>query len=514
MGRPAAAAGGRWRLGLAVLAGVAFALRLAVLTRAGGVATAIEYDDGVHYGVSALLLHGVLPYRDQVFLQPPGIAVLLLPCAAVGRLVGDAAGLASARIATCAVGAVTAWLLGRLVAREVGPGAGLAAAAVYATAAGSLLAESTVLLEPFLNLFTVLALSQLASGRRDGRRGRLLLAGALIGVAGTVKLWAVAPLAASLMGLLLVRRYRDAGRFAAAAAATAALLAGPFLLLAPVAALRDIVATQATRPSAGTAGLGSRLRDMSGVAPLGTVAAVTVLGTVIGLGILAVRRCWLARLAGAQLCLSVGLFTVGRPYFSHYADFLVPPAAILVGVGITQAARRTTPWVGAAAVLAAVAVGGGEIAAVWSSVSRAAVSTTRLRAALPARGCVLADQPVLAVYAGALARTGCPAWLDPRGTGLTELGGRSAAGFYPDGFRALPGWQQRWLRWAGEADAAVLTGEPCGHSEWRPAVCGYLTQHFHLVAVVGRATPNQLPVQVWLRTSTRRPARQVRGRPS
>ncbi len=66
-----------WQLG--VVGVVAALLRLALLWHSGGWHSAIEYDDGVHYESSALLLHGVLPYRDYTFLQPPGITWLLLP---------------------------------------------------------------------------------------------------------------------------------------------------------------------------------------------------------------------------------------------------------------------------------------------------------------------------------------------------------------------------------------------------------------------------------------------------
>jgi hypothetical protein len=34
-----------------------------------------EYDDGVYFGASVELLHGVLAYRDFAFIQPPAITL-------------------------------------------------------------------------------------------------------------------------------------------------------------------------------------------------------------------------------------------------------------------------------------------------------------------------------------------------------------------------------------------------------------------------------------------------------
>jgi hypothetical protein len=107
------------RLGspLGVVGLVAALLRLGLLWHSGGWHSAIEYDDGVHYESSSLLLHGVLPYRDYAFLQPPGITWLLLPSAAVGRIFGDGTGLIFARLETVAAGAAATVLLGRFVGR-------------------------------------------------------------------------------------------------------------------------------------------------------------------------------------------------------------------------------------------------------------------------------------------------------------------------------------------------------------------------------------------------------------
>src|SRR5579862_545272 len=56
------------------------------------------YDDGVYMGAATRLSHGVVPYRDFVFLHPPGIILLLTPFAFVGREVGTASANEAARL--------------------------------------------------------------------------------------------------------------------------------------------------------------------------------------------------------------------------------------------------------------------------------------------------------------------------------------------------------------------------------------------------------------------------------
>ncbi len=64
------------------------------------------YDDGVYLGAAMRFVHGVLPYRDFVFTQPPGIVLLLSPVALIGRATGTADAMAIGRVLTaCVLGA-------------------------------------------------------------------------------------------------------------------------------------------------------------------------------------------------------------------------------------------------------------------------------------------------------------------------------------------------------------------------------------------------------------------------
>lgn len=115
-------------------------------------------DDAIYYGEGALLTHGVLPYRSYVDVQPPGIALLMAPFGFLGRLTSDRLGFEAARFAVVLVAVGNVVLMGRLVRHRHWVGV-LVCLAVLAFYHGSLLAESSVLLEPFLVLGTLIVLA-------------------------------------------------------------------------------------------------------------------------------------------------------------------------------------------------------------------------------------------------------------------------------------------------------------------------------------------------------------------
>src|SRR5262252_5729568 len=60
---------------------LALGLRAYRMTRPGWLLSVHEYDDGPYFGSAVSLVHGVLPYRDFIFVQPPGITLLMSPAA-------------------------------------------------------------------------------------------------------------------------------------------------------------------------------------------------------------------------------------------------------------------------------------------------------------------------------------------------------------------------------------------------------------------------------------------------
>ena len=81
LSRPVAVA-----IGAALLASGLCAWQLTLQGVLTGAVT--QYDDGVYLGAAIRFVSGVLPYRDFVFVQPPGIVVLMSPVALLGRAMG------------------------------------------------------------------------------------------------------------------------------------------------------------------------------------------------------------------------------------------------------------------------------------------------------------------------------------------------------------------------------------------------------------------------------------------
>ena len=128
----------RWAaLDVVAVFGVALALRLGmVLYSHGGMWGNFGYDGSVYYAAADALTFGRMPYQDFVLLHPPGLMLVLVPFALLGRLVGDHAGFVAATCACEVLGAINAVLV-VLVSRRAGAGTpGGAARAACSTRCG------------------------------------------------------------------------------------------------------------------------------------------------------------------------------------------------------------------------------------------------------------------------------------------------------------------------------------------------------------------------------------------
>ena len=149
---------GRW-FGSA-LAGIfvlAVAVRLTGVLRAAGLYGLGNYDDGVHFAAALGLVNGLVPYRDFLLLQPPGVVLALAPFAALSWLIGEPDAMAVARVSWMLLGGVNAVLCG-LVLKPVSRVAGLVAALFYALSIGAVYVEHTTLLEAPATTVLLLAL--------------------------------------------------------------------------------------------------------------------------------------------------------------------------------------------------------------------------------------------------------------------------------------------------------------------------------------------------------------------
>ena len=176
---------------------LALGLRLFYLTRPGYLLGVTEYDDGSYFGSAVRLVHGMLPYRDFVFVQPPGITLLMTPVALLARVIGTDWGLAVARIATMLAGAAGVALAGLLV-RHRGVLAALIACGVVAIYPDSVASAHTLLVEPWLVLFCLAGAVAVFDGDQiTGSRRRLIWGGVAFGFAGVVEAWAIIPVLVS-----------------------------------------------------------------------------------------------------------------------------------------------------------------------------------------------------------------------------------------------------------------------------------------------------------------------------
>jgi alpha-1,2-mannosyltransferase len=433
------------RMVVTVVAIVAVLVRLVPVLRGGGLLFWGRYDDGVYYTASASLLDGRVPYRDFVLLHPPLIAVVLLPFTLLGRLTTDPTGLATARLTWMLLSVVTAVLAARLAGRW-GTWPGLAAGLWCACSAGASYAGQTTFIEPAGDLALFGAVLLLTC---DSERPRHeLVAGALLGVALTAKIWYVAPVTAIVIVLLVDRRLRSAARAAGAAVAVACAILLPFLALAPRQMWQMVVFDQLSRPH----GRRTDPLDRLGLAVAGRglglsttwQAVVTLLmAAAFAVAVVVCLRDRQARLVGAVAMTCVGVLMASPVVFHHYGAFPAAPvgATLAIGWSILGAAllrrlrlRRLAVPLGVAAALVLLA-GGGAVAA--RPLDRT-FPTTAVEAALPP-GCITADDPTTLILVDRLSsdlRAGCDVAVDVTGASYGVRVGRGKNLAYQDWLRA------------------------------------------------------------------------------
>lgn len=113
------------------VAALAFAIRVVVVFPGGALCGLGDYDDGVHYSAAVGLMHGRLPYRDFLFLHPPGIVLALYPFALLGLGIGDPNSFAAARLCWMGLGALNGALVTTIL-KPVGVAGALVGGAFYA----------------------------------------------------------------------------------------------------------------------------------------------------------------------------------------------------------------------------------------------------------------------------------------------------------------------------------------------------------------------------------------------
>jgi hypothetical protein len=427
------------------------------------------YDDGTYTAASTDFVHGVLPYQNFVWVEPPGTIIFLAPLALLGRLIGTQDMLAVGRVITVLVAAANAGLAA-YVLRSRGWLAMAVAGLTLACFPLAPVADHSMNMEPYFVLFVLLgaAVAFDGSGRLASPR-RLVLSGALLAVATSFKVWGVALLVALVICCL--PQLRAAARAVVGYAATLLVISLPFLIISPIAYWHQAVTAQLHRSQPRTnLSVVHRLTMVFGLTNEHTfdrfdALALTILAVIGALVVVffGVRRRevspleWFA-LVGTVL-LAFGLLHASQ-FYDHYAYATAAMLALLVGVLLS---RLVEVPLGASSIRVAVAGLAALVVLVALAVPKALSETritmhgsTSVNPAIDADtrpgSCVVGDYPIVLVEANRWDPSGhCDPIVDPFGLWIqyeeTEPPGHTP---YPKHF------VNDWHRAFDQASAVVL----------------------------------------------------------
>jgi alpha-1,2-mannosyltransferase len=449
--------------GLGLVFCVALAARLIPLLRGGGLHAMGNYDDGVHYAAAMGLVHGLLPYRDFLLLHPPGVPLLLAPFAWLAELVGEPDAMLVARLSWMVLGGINAVLCG-LVLLPLGRLAAVLTGLMYAVYFGAVYVEHTVLLEPPATTVLLLALLiTRAVGSGDGiGTAHYIVAGLLLGLSPTLKIWGVLAVLVVAGGLAWRRGLRRGLTVLVSAVASCTVICLPFFLTAPRAMWLMVVVDQVGRRRGGLVPV-KRIDDILGLS-LWTGEPRLHVGTVLMVGALlaSVVICLLepALRLIAALFISHALLVAATPmWFLHYAGVIAAPLVLVLGGGLAVALQKVATlrsWLRpVVASLAALAVLLSALPLTQHRQGRSfpGRAAAAIVAALP--GCVVTDYPMTLIQMDMLRRNlerGCRFEVD--------LGGASyhlQAGEDKEKPRARNEiWQAYALEYLRTGDAAVI----------------------------------------------------------
>ena len=368
----AAPSGGRggWlapvNLAIIVCTALALALRLLLLSRPGYLLGVTEYDDGPYFGSAVMLVHGLLPYKTFILVQPPGITLLMVPSALLSKITGTATAMATGRILTTLASTAGVALAGLLV-RHRGLVVVIVTCGIIAVYPDSVYTARTILVEPWLVLFCLLgALALFDRDRLTSSGKRLLAGGVAFGFAGCVEVWAIFPVIVLACLFLLSRpRIKRLAVYVGGVAAGFLVPTLPFAALAPKRFYESLyVAQVAPRAGSTRVPLGVRLSNMIGVINLHlgahprtlievlTAILIVAVALVIAAGWLLSHRAppqldWFALVTTAVITV---MFLWPDQFHYHFAAFLAPFFALSIALPLGRlldALSGGTSWAGA-----------------------------------------------------------------------------------------------------------------------------------------------------------------------
>jgi alpha-1,2-mannosyltransferase len=427
---------------------LALGLRTYQILRPGVLLGVAFYDDGVYFASALRLVDGVLPYRDFLFAQPPGITLLLTPVALLAKGIGTARGMAVAKILTL-LASTACVVLGGLLVRHRGLLAVIVTSGLLAVYPASVTTSRTIFLEPWLAMFclagalAVFDRDQLADGRR------LLAGGVIFGFAGAIESWAIIPVL--VMVALALPRPRKAAIYVGGVAAGFLVPALPFAALDPRRFYEGVVTSELVRYQQTWVPVWTRLQEMTGLNYLTHPGHLT-----LALASLVLVAFVAATMAGASLitrrlppplewfgvctaALVVVAFMSIPGFFFHFPAFLAPFLALAIVLPASRllTARPFADRIGAgqgprwaALGLACLVIGvfavitGNAVSSLTPRVGPRAIAA--VRRAVPPGACVLTDQVSFTIAANRFYSSvpGCPEMIDPLETDYALSPGR------------------------------------------------------------------------------------------
>jgi len=373
-------------------------------------------------------MRGVLPYRDFIFVHPPGIAWFH---ALTSWWHDPATAFATARVLTCVAGAINTVLAGVIVLRAGSPFGALIAAFLYATYPDAVNSERSTLIEPALNLFC------LASAFVWLTTGKSMRAGFFGGIACAMKLlggiWVIA-------AVLSAPRVKSAVHFIGGGIAAGLLLLAPLALFAPSRFVEQVLVFQFTRPPDGTLTAAERVplilhNGHLAATALAALAIVVMIVTAIRGGFSAITRA--ERFFAVATLLTCAAFLASSSYWVSYNAYLAASQCVLAGLGVARLTRGHLRI--ALAIVVTIAIGF-TLRNPFAPYPRSAEQIS-LHDSAPRQGSLFAFDPTYALIAGRLPPHGddAPVIVDSYGAMLLTAM-RSGAQFKDanDAFRGAP----------------------------------------------------------------------------
>jgi hypothetical protein len=429
---------------------------------------ASPYDSGVYYDAAYQMVSGWWPYHDFAFVQPPGLLISLVPAAVVGHVISPSVGLVVARLTTALASAGVAGLTSFILRHR--PGVALVSGVAVALDPLAMSVSAQVKIEPLLVLLILGSFAVV--GDRDSSdlsNRRLATAGAFLGTALSVKLWALIPaLAFAVVWVPLLRRRILIPLASASAVFTA--VTGPFIARSPDAFIRDVGLDQVLRHGGPLVGLVTRLSRIFPI-PVHSAwwPAAIVAAALLASALVLLRRgerggvfFSLASVSSVAAVLSPPEFYAYYGYF--VASFAIP--AVVLAISESPVSRGSLViWSSAALAALGITTFVDYPHQAPNATSYAAAAAERV---IPAGSCTVFDIPAVAVVADRAERPSpsCPLVVDPFGMTMAESSSVAAL---------------QWRSIFSRSEYVTLGPVRTSSVTWTPTLERWFTHHFRRI---------------------------------